>query len=163
MNFLVVAIALLFPLRLVAQTPVRPVYKTNELQLLSATAGIGQYAKCSVQQGRSVTNLLLQGLSTEVIHAWGEVKSREMAVQKLEAQIAGESARIRKIQDSGVEIEYGSRVHKEIDALSRKETDLEVLNKQLTSARSNYRKLARVRAVFTGQVYGGMQVWRVAE
>lgn len=137
--------------------------KTNSLQLLAATAGVGQYAKCVIQHGRSTTNILVHGLPKEIVPAWNAVVAADADVERLEGYVVKESSRIRRIQDSGAQIEWNSPLSRQMDALDRKERDLAAQKKAAAKARSDFRKLARVNAVFTNQIYGGMQVWRVVE
>lgn len=144
--------------------------QTNTFTLLSAVAGVGQYVKCEafvvqrkLQGQQTNSTILLAGLGKEALSAWSEVLATEKAYFHLKQYIEREQSRFDGIQRSGVEIEHGSPLDKQMDALAWKKKDLQKLGAAMGNARRKFRELATVKAVFTKQIYGGMQVWRVVK
>ena len=155
----------LLPLMLAAST----LAQTNELHLLSAEPGMGQYAKCSIQQGRSTTNILLQGLSAKTLVDFKRVTQLELEVKRLTDYIKTEDKRLRAALASGPASaandspadQYIRNLSTQMKNLRSKEDELKEKETALAVARSELTNAARVRAVFTRQIYGGMLVWRV--
>jgi hypothetical protein len=103
-----------------------------------------------------------------LVAAWNEYESRRSATAKLKNDVAAEGARLRKVQDSaqdaGISVyQTGSPLDRDIRALGHKKEELRFAQSQASLAKSKFESLARVQAVFTRQVYGGMAVWRVVE
>lgn len=73
--------------------------QTNQFEILSIQPGAGQAMKCQVQSGRTVTNVLVSGLSKPLLAAWREYESNKASADRLRSYIASEDSRLRKLED----------------------------------------------------------------
>jgi len=139
-------------------------WRTRQIQAINTA---GAFPKVTVSIGGEIRTIHLKNIPASITKSFAEAIKMADEVGKLETYVTNEAARLRRLQANiPSEAASDSTGGQAIRAFNNAQVNLEEtverlekLRRQLHAANTKASESSSERAYFTGQKYGGLEVW----